>query len=221
MSLLSKQVSICARDSALSRAQVEEVLLELAQIDPTLSYKTVWVKTEGDKDLLTSLLHKEKTNFFTKEVDEQILSGDCDVGIHSAKDLPDPLPRGLKVAAYTKGVDSEDVLVFRKGETLDFLPSFAKIGTSSLRRKENVLALRKDIEFVDIRGTIQVRLSLLDTGVIDACVMAKAALIRLKLDRDTMLVPGPTAAMQGRIALVVRQEDLWIQELLSPLDWPL
>ncbi|MES2200115.1 MAG: hydroxymethylbilane synthase [Chlamydiota bacterium] len=212
MSLSVKKIKVAARDSALSKAQVEEVLVELRQYHPHIEFSFHWIKTTGDLDQISSLLNKEKTDFFTKEVDEAILSGECQIAIHSAKDLPDPLHPNLTVLAYTKGLDPSDVLVFRKGESLDSLPSFSKVGTSSLRRIENLLSLREDLFPVDIRGTIDKRLALLDEGKVDALIMAKAALIRLKIDRDMQILPGASAPMQGRLAIVAKKENLEMEK---------
>jgi hydroxymethylbilane synthase len=216
---LDRHLLVSARDSKLSQVQVEEVLLALTQLHPTLQYAVRLIKTTGDKDLKTSLLHKDGTDFFTREVDDLVLSGVCDVGIHSAKDLPSPLTKGLAVVAYTKGIDPSDVLVLRDKESIESLPAFAKVGTSSLRRRENVLAMRKDLTLVDIRGTIEARLELLDAKVIDACVMAKAALIRLQINRNMVALQGPISPMQGRLAVVARAGDLSMQELFLPLHF--
>lgn len=217
MSLFSETISVAARDSPLSRAQVDEVLLELRQYHPKIQFSVKWMKTTGDLDQISSLLDKEKTDFFTKEVDEAVLSGECQIAIHSAKDLPEVISPHLTVIAYTKGVDSSDVLVFRKGESLHSLPPYSKVGTSSLRRQENLAALRWDLYSVDIRGTIDKRLSLLDEGKVDALIMAKAALIRLKITRDCQILPGPISPMQGRLAIVAKKEDQEMKKIFSVL----
>jgi len=213
-----KKITVAARDSALSKAQTEEVLTNLRYYRPDIVFEPIFVKTTGDLDLKTPLTGMEKTNFFTKEVDELVLTGLADVGIHSAKDLSDPIAKGLVSVAYTEGVDPSDVIVFRKGESLKSLPPFAKVGTSSVRRQENLLTLRKDFSLVQIRGTIERRLSLLDEGEVDALVMAKAALIRLKIVRDSIHLPGPSAEMQGRLAVLAREGDLEMKELFSLID---
>ncbi|MBS0627142.1 MAG: hydroxymethylbilane synthase, partial [Verrucomicrobia bacterium] len=95
MSLSSKTILVAARDSALSKAQVAEVLLELRQYYPEMQFSVKWMKTTGDLDQTSSLVDKEKTDFFTKEVDEAVLSGECQIAIHSAKDLPEVMPSQL------------------------------------------------------------------------------------------------------------------------------
>jgi hydroxymethylbilane synthase len=217
MSLLNKSIAVGARDSALSKAQVEEVLQLMQEHFPNITFLNIWFKTKGDVDLKTPLSSMGATDFFTKEIDEAVLSGVCEVAIHSAKDLPDPIPDALEVIAYTKGVDSSDVLVFRDQESLETLSYGAKIGTSSLRREKNIKALRSDLQCVEIRGPVDKRLELLDGGEFDAVSMAKAALIRLKLTRSVADLPGESAFMQGRLAIVARKDNQEMKALFSCL----
>lgn len=208
-----------ARSSPLSKVQVEEVLLELRAFHPDVTFEPVWLETTGDLDLNTSLRLLEKTDFFTREVDSLQLSGGCRIAIHSAKDLSSPLPQGLVVVALTRGVDPSDALVFRQGECLEGLQRGAKVGTSSLRREDNIRSLRADLVCKDIRGTINARLAQLDAGSFDAVVIAEAALIRLGLtSRSRVPLPGPIAPLQGQLAIVAREGDLEMQELFACLD---
>lgn len=213
----SIKVRIAARNSPLSVAQVEEFR---SFVHPWVEFEAEYVETYGDKDKKTSLRTLEKTDFFTREVDHLVLTKNCDLSLHSAKDLPHPLPEGLCLIALTKGVDSRDVIVLRAGETLESLPKGAKIASSSLRRIEAVKELRNDLEFIDLRGTIGERLKLLDEGIADGIVMAEAALLRLKLTHlNRVYIPGSTAEGQGKLAVVGRKETKSILEkLLSCLD---
>jgi hydroxymethylbilane synthase len=202
------EIFVGARDSRLSRAQVKEVEEELKKQGQEVSFKPVWIETPGDRDLVTSLTSLDKTDFFTKDIDQRQLAGEIRIAIHSAKDLPDPLPEGLRIVALTRGIDQSDVLVLRKGESLEELPVGAKIGTSSLRRIEALKELRSDFSSVDIRGTIDQRLLQLMTHKVDGVILAKAALIRLNLNRLNMIpLEGPVALHQGRLAVVAREED--------------
>lgn len=209
---------VAARDSPLSMRQVEEIQKELSLFYPGIRLKKTFLKTTGDLDLITSLTKLDKTNFFTEQVDDLVLKHLADVGIHSAKDLPEPLPEGLKIFALTKGVESHDSLVLRENETLDTLWQGAKIGTSSLRREQNIKALRNDLAAVDIRGTIHQRLELLKEKKIDGLIIAHAALIRLELlHLNWYRLNHETAPLQGRLAIVGREEDETLQELFKPL----
>lgn len=221
MQLLSvKEITVAARSSPLSRAQVKEVL-ELLQVrHANISFISIWLNSTGDLDKTTSLKGLEKSNFFTQEIDDALLRGECRIGIHSAKDLPDPLPEGLEVIAYTEGLDSSDVIVLKDGESLMSLPSYAKIGTSSLRREKNLKEMRFDLECVDIRGTIEERLSLLDQGKVDGVIVAKAALLRLKLVCNEVKLAGEVTPMQGRLAIVAKVGDREMKDLFSFLHVP-
>jgi hydroxymethylbilane synthase len=201
-------ISAAARGSLLSVAQLEEILLDLRQFHPHVEFEPVWVETTGDKDLKTSLRALERTDFFTREIDVLQLGGGCRISIHSAKDLPDPLPKGLTLVALTKGADPSDVIVLREAETLESLQWGARIGTSSLRREKNIQELRIDAVCVDVRGNIQARLALLDQGVVDGIVVAEAALIRLKLTHRTRIpLPGERAQLQGQLAVLALEGD--------------
>lgn len=184
-----------ARSSPLSRAQVGEVKEEFG-----LEFDVVWIETMGDLDQKTPLCTLEKTDFFTRELDQMLLEGRIDVAIHSAKDLPDPLPKGLKVAALSKGVDSRDSLVIKKEPV-------QVVATSSVRREEAVRELFPNCRFVDLRGTIQERLQ----KEVDGVVIAEAALIRLKLTHlKRIFLPGQAASMQGKLAIVCREDENFV-----------
>lgn len=185
-------LKVGARSSPLSRAQVEEIREEFE-----FSFEVVWVETTGDLDKTTSLRSLEKTDFFTRELDQMLLEGKIDLAIHSAKDLPEPLPKGLKIAAISKGVDPRDSLVIKK-EPLQV------VATSSARREEAVRQLYPHCTFVDLRGTIHERLE----KEVDGVVVAEAALIRLGLTHlKRVFLSGPTAPMQGKLAIVCRENE--------------
>lgn len=200
-----------ARSSPLSRAQMSEVQALL----PHLELSPLFVETIGDLDKRTSLRGLEKTDFFTRELDALLLAGQARVAIHSAKDLPDPLPEGLVVAALTAGVDPRDALVFR-----DELFEGAYIATSSARREAAVKSLHPGLCFCDLRGTIQERLEKMERGEVDGVVIAEAAIVRLglcsKLNR--WFLPGSSAENQGKLAIVVRKDDEEAAEAFRPID---
>lgn len=210
---------IAGRESPLSRAQIQEVEKELLAHHPNLSFQRIYVKTTGDKDKNTSLRTLDKTDFFTRELDELVLNNGCHVCAHSAKDLPDLLTEGLEIYAITRGVDNSDSLVLREGETLESIQNGGLVATSSAKREENVRTLAGSFRFRDLRGTIQERIALLDTGEADGVVIAEAALIRLGLTHlNRIKLPGRTTPLQGQLALVGRQNEPALMELLAPLD---
>lgn len=212
------KVLVGARGSTLSQIQVEEVYQELHRFLPTIEFTPIWVTTTGDKEITTSLRPLDRTDFFTKEIDELQLKNLCRIAVHSAKDLPVPLRKGLAVAALTKGLDPSDSLILREGETLESLMPRARIATSSLRREKNILSLRHDLVCVDIRGTIEMRLAAVDEKKVDGLVVAECALIRLGIKRFRRPLPGEVAALQGQLAVIAREDDEEMIELLQCID---
>lgn len=212
-------IDVGARSSPLSQAQVQEVQRELQKHHPGIVLKPILVSTTGDQDHSISLRTLGRTDFFTKEVDALLLAGQCRIAIHSAKDLPEPIPDGLRVIAITQGVDSADVLVLRPQENFAALRSGALIATSSERREEAVRQLRGDLKFIDIRGTIGERLAKLDNGEADGVVVAEAALIRLGLTHlNRIRLPGSTSPLQGQLAILSRDHDTEMVGLFSCLN---
>lgn len=215
----SFKVKVAARSSPLALVQCDEVLGELKVLHPQVEFDLQKVATVGDKDKKTSLRTLNKTDFFTKEIDEMLLKGECRIGIHSAKDLPEPIPEGLSIIALTRGINPADALVMRSGETLASLKQGAIIATSSERREMIVRSLRPDLCFIDLRGTIGERLEKLHSGEADGVVVAEAALIRLKLTHlNRVILPGETTALQGQLAILARQEDQEMASLFACLD---
>lgn len=216
---LCEPISVAARDSRLSHAQVREVWLELQLTHPDSVFEPTWVRTRGDNQLDVSLRFLDKTDFFTREIDQLVFSGICRIGIHSAKDLPDPIAQGLKIAAITSGLDPRDVLVLPPCQTIDGLPKKARIATSSLRREKCIKQLREDVVCVDIRGVIEARLEKLDRGEIDGLVVAEAALIRLHLTHlNRVFLVTEVAALQGKLAVIAKQDDYEMLQRFSAMN---
>jgi hydroxymethylbilane synthase len=208
-----------ARSSPLSQAQVKEIYEDLQRYHPHVRFTIHYLSTTGDQDQTTSLRTLDRTDFFTKEIDAWVLQEKGRVAIHSAKDLPIPLTKGLKLFCLTRGVDPSDSLVLHPHTALQSLPAGAIIATSSLRREQSVKQLRADLHFCDLRGTIEQRLAKLESGEADGIVVAEAALIRLGLTHlNRIRLPGTTAEGQGQLAVVGREEDQEIQTLFACLD---
>lgn len=214
--VVSDVIIVGARSSPLSQAQVREVQLEVNEYRPDVVFESLLIETYGDKDRATSLRILDKTDFFTREVDDLLFSGACRIVIHSAKDLPDSIRKGIAMAALTYGEDPADSLVLREGESLR--PG-AIIATSSKRREDAVRMLLPDADFIDLRGTIGERLEKLERYEADGVVIAEAALIRLKMTHlNRIKLPGETVRHQGQLAVMVRCDDWEMLELFAPID---
>jgi hydroxymethylbilane synthase len=195
-------IRLGTRGSALALAQAELVSKALggAEIVP--------IKTSGDEGQ-RGAAGGDKARF-VREIERALLDGEVDLGVHSAKDLPTDLPDGLRLAGAALREDARDAFV-GKASSLDGVPEGARIGTSSLRRRAQLLALRRDLELIDLRGNVDTRLGRLEAGDFDGLVLAAAGLRRLgradaigfEIDPDE-LTP---ASGQGTLALEARVDD--------------
>ena len=207
------KIFVGARSSNLSKKQVEEVQKELFLHHPEIELVPVWASSPGDRDRTTSLRLVEMSDFFTKDLDQMLLEKKIDATIHSAKDLPDPLRQEFVIAALTEGLDPRDSIVF-----LQELKKGAKIALSSARREEIVRKIDPTFQLVDLRGTIEERLSLLEKKEVDGVVVAEAALIRLGLTSlNRRILPEKGHPLQGRLAIVIRKEDHHLQTIFRSL----
>ena len=177
------------------------------------------IKTRGDKILDVSLSKVGGKGLFTKELEEAILRRDVDLAVHSLKDLPTEVPAGLEAGVITRRSFGADALLCRKHSGLADLPAGAVIGTSSLRRKVQLAALRPDLTFRDLRGNVDTRIRKLEEGQYDAIVLAQAGLVRLGLEGKITELLDPSriipAAGQGALALEYRRGDERTLELIS------
>ena len=199
---MGKKIRIISRQSRLALLQVEELVKEAGITD----YELIKTTSYGDRHKEVSLMDEGLAqDFFTRELDEALLEGRADIAVHSAKDLPNPLPDGIELLALTEGKDPSDSLVARDGLTLATLPEGSKVGTSSAQRKEELLKVRPDLVVVPIRGTIEERIAQVDDGAVDALIVATCALDRLGLShRATERLPFKTHPLQGKLAVTGR-----------------
>ena len=199
-------IRIATRQSPLALLQVEELVREAGITD----YELIKISSYGDKHKEQSLMDSTlASDFFTRELDEALLTGKADIAVHSAKDLPYPLTPGLQVIALTEGKDNSDSLVARDGLTLATLPPSSRVGTSSAQRKDELLKLRPDLVVIPIRGTIEERIAQVDSGHIDALIVATCALERLGLlSRATERLPFKTHPLQGKLAVTTPLPNL-------------
>lgn len=210
-----------ASELALRQARLVEFALRARGVVPEI----VTFKTTGDKKLDESLSAIGAKGLFTHEIEVALTKGKIDCAVHSLKDLPTDLPDELEIVAQLRREDPRDVLVVNRqtgAEGLDDLPAGSRVGTSSLRRRAQLLAKRPDLEVVELRGNVPTRLSKVEKGTVHAAVLAAAGLIRLQVQqRITMFLEPPEwlpAPGQGAIAIQARREDSRLYELLRPLD---
>jgi len=179
------------------------------------------IVTRGDKITDVALAKLEGKAFFTREIDEALLQGEVDFAVHSFKDVPTDLPEGLAIAAVPQREPANDALV-SEFSGLDELPMGATVGTSSLRRRAQVLRARSDVEVLDLRGNIDTRVRKQAEGEYDAIVVAEAGLRRLGYTDYHALDTGAfiPAAGQGALAVTARTDDQAVLDILSILDDP-
>lgn len=202
---MNKKIRVIARGSRLSRLQVEEVFKNF----PELAYEIKYLESYGDKNQQISLLNGEApADIFTRELDDAIRKGDADIAIHSAKDLPYPLPEDMEVIALFPAFDTTDSLVSRDHKKLAELPAGSIIGTSSPLRKKGLNELRPDLTIKGIRGCIEDRVQQVKDGKYDAAIVATCALKRLGMeDEIAEVLPFPTHPLQGFLAITAKKES--------------
>ncbi len=182
----------------------------------------VVIRTSGDRLADVALADFGGKALFVREIEEALLDGRVDAGVHSLKDMPAVLPDGLRLAAYPSREDPRDVLLTRSGGGLDDLPRGARVATSSLRRRALLLTRRPDLSIEPIRGNVDTRLRKLDEGLCDGLVMARAGLERLGL-KPKHAQPLPVeeflpAVGQGILGLEARTADGEVLEALRGVD---
>jgi len=202
---MNKKIRVIARGSRLSRLQVEEVFKNF----PELAYEIKYLESYGDKNQQISLLNGEApADIFTRELDDAIRQGDADIAIHSAKDLPYPLPEDMEVIALFPAFDTTDSLVSRDHKKLAELPAGSIIGTSSPLRKKGLNKLRPDLTIKGIRGCIEDRVQQVKDGKYDAAIVATCALKRLGMEAEIAeVLPFPTHPLQGFLAITAKKES--------------
>jgi hydroxymethylbilane synthase len=213
----------------LARSQSAQVAAALRALHPSLHIETVLIKTPGDRIVDRPLYEAGGKGLFVKELELAILDQTIDLAVHSYKDVPVTMPlveqASLVMAATPAREDARDVLVCRIASSVADLPAGARIGTGSLRRRCQLLALRPDLQVVPVRGNVDTRLKKLDSGEFDGIVLALAGVRRAGLwDESCMfilpmeqMVPAPG---QGALALQCRREDAQTREILASLNAP-
>ena len=212
------KIRIGGRGSQLSLAQLD---LVAAALSDRAEVEIVSYRTTGDR---LSRLDAAMTgkDLFTREIDEALLDGRIDVAVHSLKDLPSRLPAGLALAAVPVREDPSDVLISGDADSFAGLPAGSRIGTSSPRRRAQVLSARPDLEVTDARGNVDTRIRRLREGRWDALVLARAGLARLeRLSDVTEVLPASwmlPAIGQGALAVMTREDDKPVRDLVGEVD---
>jgi hydroxymethylbilane synthase len=210
------------RRSRLALAQAEEVVVGLARVRAgrgiEIDVEVVPIATSGDRGVPASAAPAGLKGLFVQEIVEALMEGRIDLAVHSAKDLPASDPAGVVIAAIPERADPRDVLVARVRE----LPAEATVGTSSLRRRAQLLRARPGARVIDLRGNVDTRLRRLDAGAVDALVLAAAGLGRLRAVPRHMvpfdvvdMVPAPG---QGALAVQARGDDARTLQVLERFD---
>jgi hydroxymethylbilane synthase len=212
------------RGGDLASWQAHEVARLFMAAHPHAAVEITVIRTSGDQAPATPIARIGGAGVFTREIEHALKDAAIDVAVHSLKDLPTRVANGLTLAAILERADPRDALVAPPGTSLAGLPPGARIGTSSARRRAQLLARRPDLQMLDVRGNVPTRLAKLDRGDYDALVLARAGLQRLGLDariaevlEPDIIVPAPG---QGALAVEARAGDDRVVALLQALDHP-
>ena len=218
---MMKTLKIATRQSPLALWQAEHIRERLESLHAGLKVELVTFVTQGDKILDTPLAKIGGKGLFVKELEAALLDGRADLAVHSMKDVPMQLPEGLELAVICEREDPFDAFVSNQYTSFEALPQGAKLGTSSLRRKCQILKQRPDLDVIDLRGNVGTRLSKLDAGHYDAIILASAGLKRLGLQdriRHTLSADVSLPAVgQGALGLECRTNDTDVLSLIEPL----
>jgi hydroxymethylbilane synthase len=206
---------IATRKSPLAMWQAEFVKAQLLAQHQNLTIELIGMSTQGDVLLDVPLAKIGGKGLFIKELEEQMLAGNAQLAVHSMKDLPAFLPEGFAIGAVLARHNPLDAFVSNAYDNLDALPLGAIVGTSSLRRKSQLLAVRPDLQLHDLRGNIHTRMRKLDEGQFDAIILAAAGLERMDMpERIRSLIPAEVslpAVAQGALAIEVLAADTQTQ----------
>ncbi|OQX16985.1 MAG: hydroxymethylbilane synthase [Desulfobulbaceae bacterium A2] len=221
---MKERIRIGTRGSLLAVTQSGWVGRRIEQQHPDVEVELVKITTKGDKILDVPLAKVGGKGLFVKELEDALLEGRVDLAVHSMKDVPAELPAGLELAVVPEREDPRDAFVATRYAELAVLPVGARVGTSSLRRKAQLAALRPDLVIEDLRGNLDTRLRKLDDGVYDAIVLAAAGLRRLGLAQRISALFSPEQMLpaigQGALGIELREADQGLHQRLAFLHHP-
>jgi len=219
---VKKTIRIATRKSPLAMWQAEFVKSELERIHQGLEVILLPMVTKGDKILDVPLAKIGGKGLFTKELEEQMLAGNADIAVHSMKDVPMELPAGFALGAILERHSPTDAFVSNNFTCFEDLPKGAVLGTSSLRRKAQLMAQRPDLNVKDLRGNVGTRLGKLDAGEYDAIILATAGLERLGLDgrirHEISIETCLPAVTQGTLGIEYFENDKDTLEIIKVLN---
>ncbi|MDR2549835.1 MAG: hydroxymethylbilane synthase [Desulfobulbus sp.] len=211
---------IGTRASLLAVTQSTWVKDRIEQAHPGIRVELVKITTKGDRILDVPLAKVGGKGLFVKEIEDALLAGEVDLAVHSMKDVPTELPAGLHIGIVPQRETPYDAFLSVKYDSIAALPANATVGTSSLRRRSQLAAMRPDLTIVDLRGNIDTRLRKLDEGVFDAIILAGAGLHRLGLAARITTLLEPTQMLpaigQGALGIELRRDDT---ELLAGMQF--
>ncbi|KDN95993.1 hydroxymethylbilane synthase [Hydrogenovibrio marinus] len=219
---MKKTLTIATRKSPLAMWQAEFVKAELEKAHPHLEVILLPMSTKGDKILDVPLAKIGGKGLFTKELEDRMMDGDADIAVHSMKDVPMELPKGFALGAILERHAPTDAFVSNNYASFDELPEGAVLGTSSLRRKAQLMAKRPDLTVKDLRGNVGTRLGKLDAGEFDAIVLATSGLQRLELNDRIRHEFSPEvclpAVTQGTLGIEYFEKDADVLEIIQVLN---
>lgn len=220
--MIERKLKVGTRGSKLAIKQTHLVLEKLRGFFPEIVFEIKIIKTTGDIFQKQDFGNIYGKGIFVKEIEEALLRKEIDIAVHSLKDLPTDLPDELKIAAILPRDNPEDVIIAKNNKFFSELPIGAKIGTSSLRRKVQLLQLRQDLKIIPLRGNVTTRLQKLYKSDLDAIVVARAGLERLGLQHLISEIFSPEviipAVGQGAIAVEIRKDNEFAIEVLEGLN---
>ena len=216
---MKTKLVIGTRKSLLAMWQSKHIASLLREQYPDCEVVLKEIVTKGDRILDVPLSKIGGKGLFTKEIENELLDGTVDLAVHSLKDMPTVLPEGLCLTAITARATVGDAFVSNKYNSLAELPAHAVLGTSSLRRRAQILAARPDLEIIDLRGNVDTRLRKLDEGQMDAIILASAGLQRLGYgERIKEIIPNEVclpAVGQGALAIECRSDNAEVRTMLD------
>ena len=216
------KIRLGTRRSQLALAQAQIVINELKKHYSNINVEIVEIVTTGDKLYNANLALIGGKGLFLKEIEEQLLLGNIDIAVHSMKDVPAEIPSELVINCVLKRGDARDAFISTKYSSIADLPRNAIVGTSSSRRKEQLLIMRPDLNVIPFRGNVPTRIEKVKKGEVDACLLALAGLERINLEYEAEMILSVKemipAVCQGIICIESRKIDKEIELLLSVIN---